>query len=184
MSLERLVAEIESRARQQIAEEQARFEKEKADLLSERSHRIDGIRADTLRRAQLEAAREKTRRIAGARLEAKKLGYEFQESRAQELLESVRKELGRYTTTPEYPKLVRRMYAAAVRRLGKSPKVRGRAEDAKLLRSFAGAGFDDTPLPITGGFVAETADGTRRLNLTFDDLVRLREGELRSLLPT
>jgi vacuolar-type H+-ATPase subunit E/Vma4 len=184
MSLERLVAEIESRAQQQIAAEQARFEKDKADILADRARRIEAVRSEVLTRATQEAARERTRRIAGARLEAKKLGYEFQEARTQKMLEAVKGQLAQYAGTPEYPKLLRRMYAAATSRLGKDIKVRGRAEDAKLLRSVAGAGYDDRPLPVTGGFVAETSDGSRRLNLTFDELLRLREDELRSILPS
>jgi V/A-type H+/Na+-transporting ATPase subunit E len=184
MSLERLVAEIESRAQQQIASEQARFEKEQAEILADRARRIDAIRSETLRRASRDAARERIRRIAGARLAAKKLGYEFQEIRTQELLEEVKGQLSKYAGSPEYPKLLKRMYATAAGRLGRDLKIRGRAEDAKLLRSMAGAGYDDRPLPVIGGFVAETSDGTRRLNLTFDELLRLREDELRSLLPT
>lgn len=184
MSLERLVAEIESRAQQQIADEQARFEKERAEILRDRARRVEAVRADARRRAEQDAAREKTRRIAGARLEAKKLGYEFQEARSKEALENVRSQLAQYAETPEYPKLMKRLYAAAVGRLGKDLKIRGRAEDAKLLKSLAGSGFAATPLPVTGGLVAETSDGTRRLNLTFDELLRLREDELRSLLPT
>jgi vacuolar-type H+-ATPase subunit E/Vma4 len=184
MSLERLVAEIESRAQQEIASEQARFEKEQAELLADRARRIEAIRSETLRRAQQDAARERTRRIAAARLEAKKLGYEYQEARTKELLEAVKAQLATYAGGPDYSKLLKRMYAAAASRLGKDLKIRGRPEDARLLRSIAGAGFDDTPLPVTGGFVAETSDRSRRLNLTFDELLRLREDELRSLLPT
>jgi vacuolar-type H+-ATPase subunit E/Vma4 len=184
MSLERLVAEIESRAQQQIAAEQARFEKEKAEILADRTRRVAATRAEILQRANQEAARERVRRTAAARLEAKKMGYEFQEARTQQLLDAVKAQLVDYTRSSDYPKLLKRMYAAAVSRLGKDLKIRGRADDAKLLRSIASAGFDDTPLPVTGGFVAETSDATRRLNLTFDELLRLREDELRSLLPT
>lgn len=184
MSLERLVAEIESRAQQQIANEQARFEKEQADIQADRTRRIEAIRSETLQRANQEAGRERTRRIAAARLEAKKLGYEFQEARAQQFLDGIRSQLAEYARGADYPKLMKRMFAAATARLGKDIKVRGRAEDAKLLRSIAGSAFDDTPLSVTGGFVAETSDHARRLNLTFDELIRLREDELRSLLPT
>jgi len=184
MSLERLVAEIESRAQQQIASEQARFEGERTKIDADRTRRIDAIRSAALREATQAAARERTRRVAGARLEAKKLGYEFQEARTKALLEAVKAELAEYAGSSDYPKLMKRMYASAATRLGKDLKVRGRAEDARLLRSIGGTGFDDTPLPVTGGFVAETSDGTRRLNLTFDELLRLREDELRALLPT
>jgi vacuolar-type H+-ATPase subunit E/Vma4 len=184
MSLERLVAEIEHRAQEEIAKEQARFEAEQAKILENRAHRIEAIRAEVLGRATQEAARERTRRTAGARLVAKKLGYEFQEARTGELLEVVRAQLAKYAGSPEYPKLLKRMYSAATGRLGKEIKVRGRIEDAKILRSIAGGAYDNAPLSIAGGFVAETVDGSRRLNLSFDELLRLREDELRSLLAT
>lgn len=184
MSLERLVAEIESRAQEQIAQEQARFAKDQAAIQADRSRRIGALRSDILSRAGQEAARERTRRVAGARLEAKKLGYDFQEARTQGLLEAVKGQLAKYTGSPDYPKLLRRMYSVAASRLGKELKVRGRVEDAKVLRSIAGTGYDDRALAVSGGFVAETVDGSRRLNLTFDELLRLREDELRSLLPS
>ena len=47
---------------------------------------------------------------------------------------------------------------------------------------FAGKGFDDTPAPILGGLIAVTSDGSRRLNLSFDELLRLREDQVRTLL--
>ena len=109
MSLERLVAEIESRAQQQIVSEQARFESEKAKILAERARRIETLRASALREASQAAARERTRRVAGARLEAKKLGYEFQETRTREMLEAVKSQLAEYAGSPDYPKLLRRM---------------------------------------------------------------------------
>jgi vacuolar-type H+-ATPase subunit E/Vma4 len=184
MSLERLVAEIESRVQQEIAGEQARLEAEKTRIEADRSRRIAAIRAEAARMASQSAARERTRRIAGARLAAKKLGYEHVEDRTRQLLEAVKAELAAYAGSPDYSKLVKRMYLVAAGRLGKDLKIRGRAEDARLLRSIAGNGFDDRPLPIVGGFVAETADGNRRLNLSFDELLRLHEDQLRALLPT
>ena len=36
--------------------------------------------------------------------------------------------------------------------------------------------------PILGGLVASTPDGHRRLDLSLDELLRLREGEVRELL--
>ncbi|MGP8076580.1 MAG: hypothetical protein ACLP8Y_07620 [Thermoplasmata archaeon] len=66
--------------------------------------------------------------------------------------------------------------------LGKQLRISGRAEDAALLQKVAGKSFDPTPQSIVGGLVAETPDGSRRLNLSFDELLRLREDRVREIL--
>ena len=66
--------------------------------------------------------------------------------------------------------------------LGKQLKISGRAEDAALLAKVAGKCFDPAPLPIVGGLIAETPDGSRRLKLSFDELLRLREDRVREIL--
>ncbi|MGI0130371.1 MAG: hypothetical protein ACREEC_09520, partial [Thermoplasmata archaeon] len=66
--------------------------------------------------------------------------------------------------------------------LGRPIRISGRADDAAVLAKVAGKAFDPTPQPILGGLVAETADRSRRLNLSFDELLRLREDEVRELL--
>jgi vacuolar-type H+-ATPase subunit E/Vma4 len=90
--------------------------------------------------------------------------------------------LSGFANSPEYAKVVKRMVTYASDRLGKPTKVMGRAEDAALLKKLAGPSFDPTPQPILGGVIAESADGSRRLNLSFDELLRLREDKVRDLL--
>jgi len=74
------------------------------------------------------------------------------------------------------------MTEVATATLGKQVRISGRAEDAAALAKVAGKAFDPTPQPILGGLVAETTDRSRRLTLSFDELLRLREDEVRELL--
>jgi vacuolar-type H+-ATPase subunit E/Vma4 len=74
------------------------------------------------------------------------------------------------------------MVAVATDSLGKQVRVSGRSEDAALLAKVGGNGFDPTPQAILGGLIAETPDGSRRLNLSFDELLRLREDRVREIL--
>jgi vacuolar-type H+-ATPase subunit E/Vma4 len=74
------------------------------------------------------------------------------------------------------------MVGVATSTLGKQLKITGRAEDAAVLAKVAGKSFDPAPQPILGGLIAETPDGRRRLNLSFDELLRLNEDRLRELL--
>jgi|GEM_PF-430277 len=182
MSLERLVDEIRQRAEAEIAQERARLQAESSRIVDERDRQVQAIATESERIAQLEIARERAQRLARAKLEARKRVFESRERRMGKLLDASRSLLADYTESDEYAPLLKRLYGVAVATLGKQVKVRGRAEDASLLRSIAKGAFDDEPVPIVGGLIAETPAGDRRLNLSFDELLRLREDQVRGLL--
>jgi vacuolar-type H+-ATPase subunit E/Vma4 len=182
MTLERLVAEIRARGERELTEETQKFEAEKARLLADRAQRVAALQNDFHTRAEAEARREKAQRVAGARMQSRKLEYEAQERAMNTSLSAVRELLKQFTRSEEYPEVLRRMYGVATDELGKDVRVSGRAEDAALLKPLAGKSFDPTPAPIMGGLIAETPDGARRLTLAFDELLRLREDRVRSLL--
>lgn len=182
MSLERLIAEIQSRGAADLAEATAKFEAEKGRILADRDDRIGATRTRLAQQAEAEARREKTQRIAGARMQARKLEYEAQERALESSLSAVRELLRGFTKSDEYAPTLGRMYAYAADQLGKDVRVSGRPEDATALRAISGKAFDPTVRPILGGLIAETADGERRLNLSLDELLRLREDKVRELL--
>ena len=112
----------------------------------------------------------------------RKLLYEARERRLVSAIGETRALLQGTLRSGRYPAVLRRMVAAASDSLGKPLRISGRGEDAVLLAKAAGKSFDPTPQPILGGLVAETPDGSRRLNLSFDELLRLREDRVRELL--
>ena len=182
MTLERLIAEIRAHGERELADETQKFEAEKARLLAERDRRATAIRTDFTARAEGEARRERAQRVAGARMQSRKLEYEAQERAMNASLDAVRALLQQFTTSDEYPEVLRRMYSVATDELGKDVRVTGRSEDASILKPIAGRSFDPAPAPILGGLIAETPDGERRLTLTLDELLRLREDRVRALL--
>ncbi|HZY93060.1 MAG TPA: V-type ATP synthase subunit E family protein [Thermoplasmata archaeon] len=182
MSLERLVEEIRQRAEAEIAGERERRDTEAAKLRAEGSRRVEAIRSESRKQGELEIARERAQRLARAKLDARKRVFEARERRMGRLLGSTRDVLSDVTSSAEYGPLLKRLYSYAVQSLGKQVKVRGRAEDAALLKTIAKSGFVADPVAILGGLLAETADGSRRLNLSFDELLRLREDQVRDLL--
>ena len=182
MSLESLVDEIRSRAE---AELRATAEAQKAETVrveADRDRRVAAIRSESARATEMEAARERAQRVAAAKLQARKLLYEAREKRLEGALDETRKLLTEYTASPDYPAVLKRMVGVATDALGKQVRITGRAEDAGRLGRAAGKMFDPSPRPILGGLIAETPDRTRRLNLSFDELLRLREDKVRELL--
>ncbi len=182
MSLESLVEEIrrqgEADVRAAAAEETAAVDR----IAKERDARLAEVRADGAKGTAAEASRVRAQRVAAAKLEARKKLYEAREHRLERSVDATRRLLSDFTGTSQYPAVLRRMFDAASQELGKQLKVSGRAEDASVLQRVAGKAFDPTPQPILGGMVAQTTDGNRRLNLSFDELLRLREDRVRDLL--
>lgn len=182
MTLERLVEEIVRRGERELAEEHERADAQEQAIAADRERRARQVQEESQRIAETDAKRERAQKVANAKLQARKLVYEARERRTTEHLAIVRSMLADVTDSDEYPTILKRMYSAAVDQLGKQVRVMGRKEDAAALRAVAGKGFSDSPVPIVGGLIAETPDGTRRLNLSFDELLRLREDAVRSLL--
>lgn len=182
MSLESLVAEIRSRGEAELRTIETARAAEVARIGTDRDAQIATLRAESVRLGEMEAARERAQRIAAAKLKARKLLYEAREGRLGKGIGQTRDLLREYTDSDDYPATLKRLSDAATNRLGKQIRVMGRAEDASKLSKVAGKSFDATEQPILGGLIAETTDGSRRLNLSFDELLRLHEDRVRELL--
>lgn len=182
MTLESLVEEIRRRGEAELAAVEADRAARAAALVEERDRKVAEIRGQVARATDTDVARERAQRVAAAKLQARKLLYEARESRLGAAVEETRALLQGLTGLPDYASVLRRMHQAATEALGRSVRVSGRKEDAGLLAKVAGRSFDPTPQPILGGLIAETTDGARRLNLSFDELLRLREDQVRELL--
>lgn len=182
MSLESLVDEIRRRGEADLAAITASRDADMAKVLSERDRRLEEVRSESARATDVEIARERAQRLAAAKLQARKLLYEAREKRLVSAIGETRTLLQQYTRSAQYPAVLERMVASAIESLGTPVRILGRGEDASLLARVAGKSFDPTPQPILGGLVAETPDGSRRLNLSFDELLRLRGDRVRELL--
>jgi vacuolar-type H+-ATPase subunit E/Vma4 len=182
MSLESLIDEIRARAEAELKATDEAQRAATAKIAADRDRAIQEITDSNARATETEVARERAQRIAAAKLKSRKMLYEARERRLEAALKETRDLLARYTDRPEYPGVLRRMVQVATDELGRSLKVSGRAEDAARLQKVAGKSFDPTPQPILGGLIAESTDGSRRLNLSFDELLRLREDKVREIL--
>lgn len=181
MSLEALVLEIRARTEAELRKIEEERSGELARIASERDRRIAATRTEQERQGVLEAGRVRAQVLAAAAVNARKTVYEARERRMQAGLLAGRTVLRDYVDSDEYSEVLRRMALEVTERLGKQVRISGRAEDAARLSKVAGKAFDPTPRPILGGLVAETSDGSRRLDLSFDELLRLREPRVREL---
>ena len=182
MALEDLVEEIRRRGEAELEKIRTTRAATESQLLKEREQKVAEVRSGTTHAAETEAARERAQRIAAAKLKSRKLLYEAREQRLRSAVDETRKLLASFTSSGGYDDVLKGMVDSATRSLGKQVRVSGRTEDASRLSKIAGKAFDPTPQAILGGIIVETVDGARRLNLSFDELLRLREDRVRELL--
>lgn len=181
MSLERLVEEVRRRSESDLEAERSRFAESARQILAQREAAVRAVAQESDRAIAQETARLRAAETARAKGEARKLLFEARQRSAQRSLDDARRRLTEHTSEEEYAALLKRLYDFALGRLGKPIRVAGRAEDAAVLRSIAGRGFASDPVPITGGLIAESGDGDRRLDLSFEELLRRREDDLLAL---
>ena len=182
MSLESLVEEIRRRGEADVRAIADARAVEEAKIVAERDRILAEIQRESVRSGEAEAARGRSQRLAAAKLEARKRVYAAREVGIEHALRETQELLSDVRASGQYPTILKRMVQAATERLGKQVRVSGRKDDAELLAKVAGKMFDPAPRPILGGLIAETADGRRRLNLSFDELLRLREDRVREIL--
>jgi vacuolar-type H+-ATPase subunit E/Vma4 len=181
MSLDRLVEEVRVRSRSDVEAEKARAGEAVRKIMAERDAELKRIAEEGARSVALETARIRARELAKARVEGRKLVFAARRRAADRAIADARERLQGYTASKEYADLLEQLYEHAVARLGKSVRLIGRAEDAAILKSLQGKGPAPGTAPILGGLIAESADKSRRLDLSFDELLRRREDELLAL---
>lgn len=183
MTLDALVKEIETQSSKEVRELEAKLEAERKAIEEQAREESGKIRSEAERRSQVEADRERARLVASAKLQAKRAIFEAREKRTLGGLEEVRKRLAALVKGPEYPGLLQSMVAQGLGVLGNDVKLLARPDDVGLLPAKMRALVDSSrPLNASGGIIVEKADGSRTLNLTFEQLLRQREDRVREIL--
>lgn len=183
MTLEALLREVDQRSAAEVQALEAKYASESKAIEDSTRAEVERIRAEADRKSQVEAGREKARLVASAKLEAKKALFEARERRTNAALDEVRARLAAYSKSAEYPSVLVSMVNYATSVLGDKVRLLARPEDVPLLPAKARAWVDTArPLSSMGGLVIERADGSRSLNFTFEELLRLREDRVREIL--
>ncbi len=93
----------------------------------------------------------------------------------------IEREMEGYAQKPEYKNLVKKMINYAKSILGNEIIVHCRTKDTLIIKEMnvsAGTTLNNT----LGGILAENKEGTRELDLTFEELLRTKEDDIKSFL--
>lgn len=183
MSLETVVEDIKTQAREQADEITQAAEQEADEILADAESDAEEIKAEREREVDRQIAQERERRVSSAELEAKQDRLEAR----REVLETVRERVESELTDLEGERreqLTRDLLEAALEEFEGAVDVYGRAEDAALLEEIL-ADYDATlagERECLGGVVVESSGSRVRVNNTFDSIVEdVWEDEIRSI---
>lgn len=179
MSRESFLQEIESRKKQELHALDLRLAGEKSGLEAKKENTISEIQRYYENEARIKSEREAAKIVEAARLQAKKVMFEAINKHLDSALNIIKDDLHRYSSSEEYKVTLRKMISYAKKNLGHDIKVICRKEDMSFLAEEVSV-VDS--IQTIGGVVAQSEDGNKELDLTFEELLRIHEDEIESLI--
>ncbi len=180
MSIETFLLEIENRKKREIEGLEKDLTEKKAKLQAEMSHTVKEIQERFANEAKIKSEREHARIIEAAKLQSKKILFDAINSNMQSAFNVIQKEIENYTKSPQYKKALETMVNTSKKKLGQNIMVHCREEDKSILKDL-GITIDKS-IKTLGGIIAENKEGTKELDLTFEELLRTHEDQIKSFL--
>jgi V/A-type H+/Na+-transporting ATPase subunit E len=180
MSIETFLLEIENRKKRDLAKLDKELDEKGTAIQNQRDAQIKEIQERFAIEAKLKSERESARIIESARLEAKKILFDAVNSNLESAFEVIKQEIAKYVKSPHYKKTLETMVNTSKKKLGQNITVHCREEDHAALKEIGVT--VGTTIQTSGGIIAENKEGTKELDLTFDELLRTHEDEVKSFL--
>lgn len=180
MSIETFLLEIENRKKREIGSLDKDLAEKKSKLQTELDITVKEIQEKFANEAKVKSEREYARIIEAGKLQAKKIMFDAINANMQSAFDAIKKEVENYTKSPQYKKALETMVNSAKKKLGQNIVVHCRNEDKSILKDM-GVTVDKS-IKTLGGIVAENKEGTKELDLTFEELLRTNEDQIKSFL--
>ena len=180
MSIETFIQEIENRKRKELDGLEKDLSEKKSKLLSEMNHTLKEIQERFSAEAKIKSEREQARIIEASKLQAKKIMFDAINANMQSAFAVIQQEIENYTKSPQYKKALETMVSNSKKKLGQNIVVHCREEDKSILKELGVT--TSKSVKTLGGIIAENKEGTRELDLTFEELLRTNEDQVKSFL--
>jgi len=178
MSIETFIEETKRRKEKELEALSGRLAEEKTALRTKTDNTIKTIHEYFSNEAKLKSEREAARIVEAARLQARKMLFDAININLDSAFEVIKAQLKSYTKTDEYKESLHKVIATAKKNLGPNIKVHCREQDRAPL-SDLGITVVKT-IQTIGGVLAENENGSKELDLTFEELLRIHEDEVKS----
>ena len=180
MSIETFIQEIENRKRKEIENMEKDLQENKSKLQAEMNHTIQETQERFSIEAKVKSERKQVRIIEASKLQAKKIIFDAINTNMQSAFTIIRQEIENFTKSPQYKKALETMINNSKKKLGQNIIVHCREEDKSILKELGVA--TSKTIKTLGGIIAENKEGTRELDLTFEELLRTNEDQVKSFL--
>ncbi len=181
MGVDALLKEVEERRRKTMEALEAEYGAKREEVKKKTAEQVAYV-TDSANKEAVNLSQKEVTRVEGAsKLQAKKMLFDATEKLLENNTSLLRQELADFAESPAYRELLAKMANYASKRLGGKISVICRESDEAALKA-AGAKVASTHLNAMGGFKAENADGTLELDLTFEEVLRSREDDVRAAI--
>ena len=114
------------------------------------------------------------------RLQAKKIMFDAINENLESAFDVIKQEIKNYVKLSQYKKTLEIMVNTSKKKLDQNIIVHCREEDRTVLKEM-GVTIGST-IQTLGGIIAENNDGTKEIDLTFEELLRTHEDEVKGFL--
>ena len=179
LSIDTFIQEIETRKKNDLAELDKKLNDKKSETNTKKNSAIKDLKDNYANEANTKAEREGARIVEAGKLEAKKILFDAINKNLDATFDVIKKELAGYSKKPEYNKVLQKLVDYSKKVLAKEIVVHCRAEDKSFFKSGVKVG---STIQTLGGFIAENKEGTKEIDLTFEELLRNNEDEIKNTI--
>ena len=180
MSIDTFIAEIENRKKNDLADLDKKLNDKKSETEGKKNSAVKELNENYANEAATKSEREGARIVEAGKLEAKKILFDAINKNLDSTFDVIKKELEGYSKKPEYKKVLQKLVDYSKKTLAKKIIIHCRDEDKSA--------FKDKDIEIgstiqtLGGFIAENKEGTKEIDLTFEELLRNNEDEIKNTI--
>ena len=175
------IKEIKDRKNKKISILDSTLAEKKAKIHKLKQSSLKELESQYSNEATARSHREASRIVEAARLQAKKILFNAINSNMNSTFEKITKELIDYTRKSDYKNTLKIMLNYAKSKLGENILIHCREEDKVILRKMNNLSLGSS-IKTIGGIFVEDINGTRELDLTFEELLRTHEDDLKNFL--
>ena len=179
MSIDQFVAEIQNRKKNELADLDKKLNDKKSEIDAKKNSVVKELKENYANEAKTKAEREGARIVEAGKLEAKKILFDAINKNLDSTFDVIKKELDGYSKKPEYNQVLQKLVDYSKKVLAKEIIVHCRKEDKPFFKGGVKVG---STIEVLGGFIAENKEGTKEIDLTFEELLRNNEDEIKNTI--
>jgi len=162
-----------------LAELDKKLSDKKSETDAKKNSSVKDLKENYANEAKTKAEREGAIIVEAGKLEAKKILFDAINKNLDSTFDVIKKELDGYSKKPEYNQVLQKLVDYSKKILAKELVVHCREEDKSFFKSGVKVG---STIQTIGGFVAENKEGTMEIDLTFEELLRNNEDEIKNTI--